>query len=228
MSDDAQDNDLLAAEYVLGVLPQDQARAIEALALHDPAVADSIAAWQVRLAPLADLVAAVEPPPLLWRRLALATGIENGSALAQPARNPLRGRLAFWRGAAIAGMAVAASLAFLLLRPIEQPTGLVAALSPAGAPAAAYLVRVTSDGRAIVVALGNVQPPSGRSFELWALPAGAAAPISLGVLPTGGERQVTLASLKGTKLLVSQEPAGGSPTGQPTGPVVYSGTLEGT
>ncbi len=231
MSDEGPDNDLLAAEYVLGVLPPDQARALEALALHDPAVAESIAAWQNRLAPLAELVESIVPPDLLWRRLALATGVDatptRGPARTRPTRNPLRGRLNFWRGAALAGLAVAASLAFLLLSPAPQPPGLLAALSPAGVPAPAFLIRVAPGGQAVVLALDTARPPSGRSFELWELRQGAAAPVSLGVLPIIGQRQFVLDAPPGTRLLVSQEPPGGSPTGQPTGPVVFSGTLGG-
>ena len=78
------DSDLLAGEYVLGVLPPEQARALEALALQDQTIADSIAVWQDRLAPLALAVEPRSPPPVLWRRLALATGID--SVIARRAR----------------------------------------------------------------------------------------------------------------------------------------------
>ena len=73
----ADEQDLQAAEYVLGALPPHQARALEALAMSDAALADRIAAWERRLAPLADLVVPSPPPPLLWQRLALATGIDS-------------------------------------------------------------------------------------------------------------------------------------------------------
>ena len=67
---------------------------------------------------------------------------------------------------------------------------------------------------------------AGRSYELWALPRGGGAPVSLGLLPAAGsaerplsERQRT-ALLAADKVAVSVEPAGGSPTGSPTGPIV--------
>ena len=42
----------------------------------------------------------------------------------------------------------------------------------------------------------------------------------------GGGRTLLRANLAaGTRLLVSQEPTGGSPSGAPTGPVVYAGLL---
>lgn len=223
------DSDLLAGEYVLGMLPPEQARALEALALQDQTIADSIALWQDRLAPLALAVEPRSPPPVLWRRLALATGID--SVIARRARrgeNRAWRSPGLWRATTVLSLALAASLAFLLLtrpQPVGQP--LLAALAPAGAPAAVFLVRVDADGRATVIAAGNPALPAGRALELWALRAGATAPQSLGLIPVAGQRQLILPDHAGTQLLVSQEPAGGSPTGQPTGPVVYQGTLTG-
>jgi anti-sigma-K factor RskA len=70
-----------------------------------------------------------------------------------------------------------------------------------------------------------VQPS--RSFELWALPDSGAAPMSLGVLPDAGMQEHSLSvaqqqALAGaSKVAVSLEPRGGSPTGAPTGPVLF-------
>lgn len=246
MSDDPQEQDLLAAEYVLGVLTPQQARALEVLALHDQTIADSILAWQNRLAPLAEAVPPQEPPAVLWRRLALATGIkeqdeyDDDEEPARPRRGPpgLFGRPNFWRATTLVGTAIAASLAFLLVQPIARvplpapapvPQGPreLAVLSPAGGPAAAYIVLVSPDGRAAVLSVGTIQPPSGKSFELWALREGTTTPVSLGVLPVTGQRPIPLQGPAGTQLLISLEPQGGSPTGLPTGAVVYSGKLSG-
>ncbi len=224
MSDPAADNDILAAEYVVGVLPPDQARALEALALREPELARSIDDWKVRLAPLAELVQPVEPPATLWRRLELAIGVETAAVV--PLR-PAAPRRRLWPAATLAGMAIAAGVTLFVVRQAPEPIGKVATLLPAGAPAPAFLVRVDPGGHATVLAVAGAQPPSGRSFELWVLREGAATPVSLGILPVGGQRQFPLDVPAGTKLLVSQEPRGGSPTGLPTGPVVFSGTLDG-
>ena len=222
------DPDLDVAEYVLGALRPDQARAVEALALADPAVAAGIRAWEVRLAPLADMVPPVVPPRDLWRRLALATGIETvrrrrrGDSPAGRTRASLR----LWRGLAFTATLAAAALAAVLLRPPSTAApGLLAALSPIGTPGATFLVRVDADGNAVIVA--PVPPPAilGRTLELWALAPGAAAPVSLGTLPEAGPARLRAPARPGIQLLLSQEPSGGSPTGQPTGPVVYSGTI---
>ncbi len=69
-----------------------------------------------------------------------------------------------------------------------------------------------------------------RDYELWLVDRGE--PRSLGVLPhdAGGHSLRLSVEQLGragpeAALAVSLEPAGGSPTGQPTGPVVFSGKL---
>ncbi|MGH6676945.1 MAG: anti-sigma factor domain-containing protein, partial [Xanthobacteraceae bacterium] len=54
----------------------------------------------------------------------------------------------------------------------------------------------------------------------------AKAPVALGMLPPSGMRIETAANLgNATELMISLEPEGGSPTGKPTGPVMYQGRL---
>ena len=223
------DRDLQAAEYVLGALTPPQARALEAMALTDPTIAASIAAWENRLAPMADLVAPVPPPPLLWRRLALATGLEAARPALGPTRRAWRSP-GLWRGIAAGSMAIAASLAFLLFNPGGDSPGraepLTAVLAPGSAPGGTFLVRVAADGSATVVALGDIPVPQGRALELWAV-AGASAPVSLGLLPQTGRATLRLAVPPGTLLLVSQEQAGGSPTRAPTTAPIFAGRLTG-
>ncbi len=223
------DRDLDAAEYVLGLLPPDQARAIETLAAQDPAVAASIVAWQNRLSPLASVIPPQFPPPELWQHLALATGLQRVS-LRRPAprrsaaekawRSP-----ALWRTTTAGALALAAGLAFVVLIPKPPAEPLLAALSPQGSPGVVFLVRVGERGQTTVIAVGRLSIPIDRSLELWAVREGAAAPVSLGLLPGGGRIRLRAAVSAGTRLLVSQEPTGGSPTGAPTGPVVYAGLL---
>ena len=73
--------------------------------------------------------------------------------------------------------------------------------------------------------VGTVPEAAGKSYELWALPRGG-SPVSLGLLPAAGRAERTLsepqrlALLAADKVAVSVEPAGGSPTGSPTGPIV--------
>ena len=72
--------------------------------------------------------------------------------------------------------------------------------------------------------------PAGRDYELWALPKGG-APVSLGVLPAAGATSRSLTVIQkqalahSSEVAVSIEPRGGSPTGQPTGDIVFVAPL---
>ncbi len=231
-ADPSDDPELDMAEYVLGTLRPDQARAVEALAMADPAFAAGLAAWEMTLGHLATLVPPVAPPLDLWRRLALATGIEGAQIRVRGdgTAGRIRASLRIWRRLAAAATLAAVVFAALLLRPPPSSApGLLAALSPTGTPGAAFLVRVDADGNAVIVVPEPLPTPtpatSGRVLELWALAPGAGTPVSLGVLPGAGIARLQAAIRPGTQLLLSQEPAGGSPTGQPTGPVAYSGII---
>jgi anti-sigma-K factor RskA len=75
-----------------------------------------------------------------------------------------------------------------------------------------------------------VQP--GRVLELWSVPP-QGAPRSLGLISADGATVLPRGKLPDTllkggtdALAVSVEPPGGSPTGAPTGPVVYAGKLQ--
>jgi anti-sigma-K factor RskA len=88
-----------------------------------------------------------------------------------------------------------------------------------------FLAETQPDGSILVRPLSHVAVESGKDLELWALPAGATRPVSLGVLPAIGKHVPGELAKASTQLLVSLEPQGGSPTGLPTGPVLYAGTL---
>ena len=90
-----------------------------------------------------------------------------------------------------------------------------------------WRVEILGDNQEINLRVQNVHDlPAGKSHELWALPEGGGAPVSLGLLPQAGEQHRVLtaaqrAALAGSKqIAVSLEPEGGSPTGAPTGPVL--------
>lgn len=228
MSGVSQEIDQLAAEYVLGTLDPDAERALMALADRDPAVARLIADWQRRLAPLSLLAPPAEPPADLWARIESAMGPVPWPKSVAPKGSLTRAweSVSLWRFAALSGLAAAAALAaFMFLRP--PPAGPVAALVPIGGAAAAFVAERQPDGTIRVYQLEPVTVAQGKDLQLWALPPGATRPVSLGVLAAARTTAPTPAPAPaaGTQLLVSLEPRGGSPTGQPTGPVLYGGTL---
>lgn len=215
---DLPDNDLLAAEYVLGSLEGDERREAERLLASDPAFARSVAAWQQRLTPLASKVPLVAPPAELWERIE--------ANIAPPATadvRPFRRRVQFWQGTTVGALAIAASLAAFIV--LHQPEAQrVAVLSPLAGGAPVLTATAEPGGTLVVQPTTAITVPGDKDLELWALPKGETRPRSLGVLPASG-RQLVAQLAPNTQLLVSLEPKGGSPTGQPTGPVLYGGWL---
>ena len=225
----------LAAEYVLGTLDAAEAETARARQEVDRLFAAEIRFWENRLFPLTTLVPPVPPPATLWTRIEDTTGgaaspAVPGRASPQPANDNAMRR---WRATALTALvslAVAASAAaFLAIRAVppggREAGAVFAVLSPTGSTAPVLVALAGPDGGIVVRPSGALTVASGRDLQLWALAAGATRPASLGVLPAGGTR-VPPGIVPGTQLLVSLEPKGGSPTGQPTGPVVYGGTLQ--
>ncbi len=216
MSDD-RDLDLLAAEYVLGSLEGDERREAERLLAADPAFGRAVEAWQQRLTPLAALVSPATPPEEIWRRIEASTGGGSADIL------PFRRRIRFWQMTTAGSLAIAASLAAFMLLRHPEPTR-VAMLSPLTGGAPVLLATAEPGGALTVRPAAGISVPSDKDLELWALPQGETRPRSLGVLPASG-KQMTASLAPNTQLLVSLEPKGGSPTGLPTGPVLYGGWL---
>ena len=223
MSGTVDDPMLLAAEYALGSLNRAEMRQAEAQAETDSAFAAEIQFWQNRLNPLSYTIEPVQPPAALWARLALATGIGRRAEFSRSGQG-------FWKGATAFSLAVAAGLALFAFlprppAPVSDQTRFATALAPLSSPAR-FLVETRPDGTIGVTSLDGAPAPTGRAYQLWALPQGATVPVSLGVLPPG-QRLITPPQRPSDQeqLLVSDEPAGGSPTGQPTGTVMFGGKL---
>ncbi len=143
-------------------------------------------------------------------------------------------RLRRWRTAAIAASAIAASLVMFVgireFTPTSADKMLVAVLQK-DAQSPAFLVSVDLERRQLTIRAVAAKPQPGKSYELWLVHDELNSPRSLGVIGEGPLTVgPTLASYapnvieQGT-LAVSLEPEGGSPTGAPTGPVLFTGKL---
>lgn len=222
---DPAERDALAAEYVLGTLDARAAAEVEQALPTDAALREAVAGWEARLAPLSALAPPEAPPPGLWDRIEAALRRAAPAPVPAPAPRP---RFDWWRGWAIGATAVAAGLGALMLLqpPPEAPRLMTVLLSQRDQPA--WLVEAERDG-AIRLAALNAQPvPADRVLQLWALPQGATAPTSLGLIPGEGRITVTPTQIRpepGMLIEISLEPPGGSPTGRPTGPILFIGRL---
>ena len=234
--------DMTAAELALGLLDgSERAAALRRLA-SEPGFAGEVERWRDWLGALFASWPAVTAPDAVATRVEASLDAQRGVLVAA---NDNTGGVARWRGLAVAASIAACLLlavtTLLMLRPapapiripvrvpVAAPAPLLAAIVPTGkgAPiAAAY-----DPASATVRIAGGVDVPAGHSAELWAI-QGSAAPRSLGVIPAGPARVIVPAAVRPalaaeTVLAISIEPAGGSPTGLPTGPVVATGKLSG-
>jgi anti-sigma-K factor RskA len=120
-------NELLAAEYALGVLAGTERTAAAQRVARDRAFAALVAAWEERLAPWTAELPEVAPPPQVWERIAARL---SG---AQRQRPRFWQSLVFWRGFGIVSTLAAACLAVLLyLSMAPQQAVLVAAIEGDG------------------------------------------------------------------------------------------------
>ncbi|TGP51576.1 anti-sigma factor [bacterium M00.F.Ca.ET.230.01.1.1] len=226
-------DDLLAAEYVLGVLPADERQIASRRIDTETAFARLVDAWEVHFAPMAAAYAAVEPPASVKVAIDRSLFASSASTSAAPSTS-LWSSLAFWRGlaaAAIAALAVYVALPFVN-PPVTQPqTRLVASLAADNSPVK-FLAVYDAARHEVGLSLVSGERGAGKDFELWMI-EGKNAPVSMGVIPAGQTARMAVTPAvqqklaQGAVLAVSLEPAGGSPTGQPTGPVVAAGDLKG-
>lgn len=206
---DLPEPEATAAEYVLGTLPAADRAAAEARMAQDAAFAEAVARWEARLAPLNAGYAEVPPPREAFARI-------EARLHGTPARHP-RWRVPFL-GGALAAMAIAL---VLTLAPLTAPPANLAA-SLEGEEIVLAAAYAGETGLLTLVRTAGPGPAAGQAYEVWKIDE-TEVPASLGLLADG---PVPAPGLKaGDILAVSLEPAGGSPTGQPTGPVLASAIL---
>ncbi len=220
--------DALAAQYVLGTLSRRARDRLERLSRSDESVAAAIRSWQNRLLPLTESVPPVDPPERVWP--AILRRIHG-----RPEPGSVWANLGLWRALTLVGFATAMALSVVLLTSrVGAPAETLVVVLAGQDARPALVVSGERSGRILTIkALAAVQPSSDRALQLWALP-GQGNPRSLGLLPLAGPGLVRVdlqepigQALQNTPTLaVSLEPRGGSPTGLPTGPVLYTGPIQ--
>jgi len=218
-----EDEDILAAEYALGLLDPTEMGLVTARVAEDAAFRARVDWWRDQLCPLVT-EAETSPSADVWRRI--------DRALPQNDNN--RRSLQRWRATAISAMAVAASLvAVVILKPLPvtpQPHVMLATLQGTGGATATVAYEATSGQLTI---LPGTIDTKGHDAELWIIPSDG-TPRSLGVVDVNHPTHPSVPTSRrsfiqaGASFAISLEPKGGSPTGLPTGPVVSSGKLTTT
>jgi len=220
--------DLTAAEYVLGVLDGEARRAAERRMVQDAVFAREVAFWEERLGGLAEAIPPVEPPAGSWAR------IEAAIASARTSPREIRGiwdNLPLWRGLALVTSALAAAcLAALIYVGTASPPAPLLARLDAESGQAGFVAAVNPGGTTLTIVPASLLTADQKAMELWLIPDGE-KPHSLGLIDPHRPVSVSvpedlLPKINSNAVLaVSLEPPGGSPTGQPTGPVIANGKL---
>lgn len=218
---------ILAAEFVLGLLPAEEHARFAARLAADPALRAEVARWRLQFTPLDEGFAEAPAPTTAWR------GVE---ARLFPAAQSARwwDSLLLWRGLAGVGAAVAVvAVGLNLMRPVvpapaEFAAQLVAALQSQDSMGVEFVALYDrSTGMVKLVGLAGEGMPD-HDLELWYI-SGDRPAVSMGVVPPMSKMDMPLdtdaraAFSEGTVLAITLEPKGGSPTGKATGPIVSMG-----
>jgi anti-sigma-K factor RskA len=227
-------NNLRYAEYVLGVLDAD-ARAAVAREIRDNSeAAAAVSRWQRQLTPLTYALPEIAPSEHVWANIQRA--LRWNAARGAPSRRSWMDNLRVWQwiGAGAAAIAVACAVVMLKTAPTTPPiaahTLMVSSIKQTNGVAGWTATMDLSRKEMIVVPATPTAYAKDRSTQLWLIPAGG-KPISVGVFKPDDTNVMPLnpallSQLGPTAVLaVSLEPSGGSPTGQPTGPVVAQGNI---
>lgn len=225
----------LAAEYVLGTLAGRARKRFEFYIHQDPSLQALVQKWGHVLHPMGSLLKPIKPPKRVWK------SIEQRLRLTDSSKG-FWNNLAIWRTFSALGAALAVVVGLYLgpLQPIshvEVSTDYLAVIQNSQLQGAWVVSTDVKQKRLIVRNLKTQQLASNKDFELWLLPAANKkktfkAPISVGLIKSGSKTEIVLSDVQLSAIqqaggvAVSLEPLGGSPTGLPTGPVLYQGKLQ--
>ena len=223
--------DKLAAEYVLGTMSARVRRRFEFHLRGNPQLRRAVSEWETRLSPLTDALPAIEPPARVWQ--ALKTRLQIGRR-AQPG---FWESLSFWRVSSFAsGLLALALIVFVAAPKPDSPVDagrMVVVMNDLAtnrpAMTASWEPGQRSGRTLRIRVIGHAEMAPNTAWELWMLPGGDQKPVSLGLITTHETQVVKIPEALAVKLDAAQglamsvEPAGGSPTGSPSGPVLYAG-----
>ncbi|PRW99952.1 anti-sigma factor [Pseudomonas fragi] len=210
----------LAADYAIGLMPPTARKRFEHLLQDDAPLRAELARWNTHLSQLTESLLEQPVPDHVWQ--AIVARIEP-QTLHVPARRP------FWSWVRLSALACSLLIALTVGLLYNRDSVQYKATLLSGTAQPGLSIEAHSDYLA-VRPLELAAVDGGRSLELWAIPV-EGKPVSLGLIPRDGDGRIVLSQSQQqliripVVLAVSLEPQGGSPTGQPTGPVLYQGPL---
>jgi anti-sigma-K factor RskA len=229
-----QERDARAGEYVMGLLEGSDRAAFERQLDTDGELFASVESWRRHLAAIDATAPSIAPSPGLWQRIeqAVANTVQLAARPRPTRENPLAAwwnSLLLWRGAAMAGALAALLLGIGLIGALERADRkpVMVAVLLTEASVAAAVVHTYADGRVEMLPLRAIDVPEGKALEIWTLWDRAVGPRSVGLIDRARTTPLRLDQLPlGADQLfeITLEPATGSPTGRPTGPIIAKGT----
>lgn len=209
---------LLSAEYVLGTLRGPARQRFKKLLLTRPDIRDQVLEWEEYFAALNTRVEPSAVSDRVWQR------VNQRLFEPEPAANK---RQPFWKQWALIATTASVLLAGVLVlntqRITTQPDQNFVSVFQDQQQQAVWSVSIRSDQYVAVTPINVPELATDKDYELWLLPNGG-QPISLGLLSETEQQKLAVEELDfsgGVSLAVSLEPKGGSPTGQPTGDILY-------
>ncbi|MBU3033768.1 anti-sigma factor [Tritonibacter mobilis] len=224
--------DILIDEVVLGLADDADVARIEGMAARDPEIAARLDHARARFAPLDDTADEIALPEGFWSRVEGALDMNDAETAPTSADvvdlSAIRRAMTRWRNAAVGGIAAALLLAmtlgWTLMTPVE-PSVIAVLLNDDGEAIA--LVEGRPDNTTLVTLLEMAQVPTERVMQVWTKPDDDGPPVSLGLLTSGRSETLVIEGLPAPHpqqlYEITVEPAGGSPTNLPTGPILGKG-----
>ncbi|WP_425098663.1 anti-sigma factor [Tropicibacter sp. S64] len=212
-----------AAEYVLGLLPEDERRAFEARLRDEPDLEQDVAAWAAYFTTFTDSLEEVPPPPALWRRI-------EAAAFGREKKKPFWQQLWPYAAGAVLGAAVTWGVYTSGMLDLTPEPHLYADLV-AEEQGYVMLAHWAPDSGTFMLRRDAGDYPQDSSVEIWVIPGPDSAPVSVGLMQEVGLTQIPVPEAlvplmtSGTTVALSLEPLGGSPSGAPTGPILATGPL---
>lgn len=218
-----------ADAYVLGLMDEDERRAVDAEMETDQGLARAVGEARDRFLEL-DLSGPTEAVSAdLWTRIEARLGPPQRPDVRSTSSSAVNdNRLAWWRGvgmsAAAASLLLFGALSYTLLTRAE-PQVIAILMDAQGEPV--VMIEDFGNDTAKVTPLSDVSVAADQSLQLWTLPSKDTGPVSLGVLD--GWRTATVDGpdlprpFEEQLYEITVEPLGGSPTGKPTGPILGKG-----
>lgn len=246
------DHDFLIAEYTLGLLDSHENAQVNQLLAGDPQAASTALKWEGLFLSLTDELKPLTPPPHLLQRIQASLGHEV-SRIKQHEERPgvLRkigsatlGGLWFWRLLSVV-LAITAATYALNQNPTvaaadkpkpsvavvntPTPTHVAILQAPGQTSTPGWIVTLDNKHDLVMTPEVHIDVPADSAVQLWTHNPRDRTPRSLGIVPANQATVVpaaTLGDIADDQIFeMTQEQAGGSPSGAPTGPILFLGRM---